>query len=241
MHAGTVDRGPLYRAGNVDASGRAAAATVKSAATDWRERAACRDADIKLFFPKPGQDSRAARRICRGCPVQPQCLEYVLRTQTSYRDDHGIFADTTREDRRRIRAARRAATRPTRPSTPTAPSAGRPGRPTRAAGGQPSRRGTRFLHDRAAAVEAWELAKRVGINEAARQLLPGTTSPSSLYRAWRRWDLGVPDTSGSTERWARQLGTGSRQATFRALERRRLLPTAARARNSSEQRAARVA
>jgi WhiB family transcriptional regulator, redox-sensing transcriptional regulator len=72
--------------------------------TGWREDAACRDADPDLFFPAgpAGPALRhldEAKRICRACPAQTQCLYWAL--------DHGvtdgIWGGTTADERRAIR------------------------------------------------------------------------------------------------------------------------------------------
>jgi WhiB family redox-sensing transcriptional regulator len=52
---------------------------------NWREDIACRDADPDLFFPigttgaALGQ-MKEAKRICRACPVQIQCLAWRWAT-----------------------------------------------------------------------------------------------------------------------------------------------------------------
>ena len=50
---------------------------------DWRDRAACRDADPDLFLPISENPSfapqiAAAKSCCRRCPVQANCLEQAL-------------------------------------------------------------------------------------------------------------------------------------------------------------------
>lgn len=48
---------------------------------DWRLSAACRGLDTSLWFPSEAGDSasnRLAKRICKTCPVQPQCLQFAL-------------------------------------------------------------------------------------------------------------------------------------------------------------------
>jgi WhiB family redox-sensing transcriptional regulator len=209
MHARTVDRRPLYPAGEVDASSRSASTSGSSGRLAWMDDAACVGADPELFFPERGGKTAAARRICAGCPVQQECEDFALETQTNYDDDHGVWGGGTRRDR----VARRSGGRRRSPRPPSPGS-----KPSAAAVKAPH--GSRFYHDRAAAAEAWNLAKQVGgINEAARRL---GVSTASLYRAWRRWDLGIPDTSRSPARWERQLHAGGdRQRTFRALERQR--------------------
>jgi WhiB family redox-sensing transcriptional regulator len=77
----------------------------------WRDDAACRDADPDLFFPvgTTGPALRhidEAKRICRACPAQSQCLAWAL--------DHGVtdgvWGGTTADERR---ADRRLASRVT--------------------------------------------------------------------------------------------------------------------------------
>jgi hypothetical protein len=118
------------------------AATPTDPERDWRQDAACRDADPELFFPEPGQlpQVAAAKEICAGCAVRGPCLDTALHGPLR-RDDHlGIVAGTTARDRTRLR-----------------------GRPSMA-------EGTRFLRDRAAAEQALALANQVSIDRAARDL-----------------------------------------------------------------------
>lgn len=45
----------------------------------FTELAACRGLGTDLWFPEKNQPykSKAAREICRGCPVRGQCLDYA--------------------------------------------------------------------------------------------------------------------------------------------------------------------
>jgi WhiB family transcriptional regulator, redox-sensing transcriptional regulator len=72
--------------------------------TDWRDDAACRDAEADLFFPvgTMGPALRQideAKRICRACPAQAACLAWAI--------DHGItsgvWGGTTEDERRALR------------------------------------------------------------------------------------------------------------------------------------------
>ncbi len=77
--------------------------------TDWRERAACRDADPELFFPisEVGPGARqvaAAKAVCARCPVRAQCLRYALDNGL----DHGVFGGATEVERRELTRTRRA-------------------------------------------------------------------------------------------------------------------------------------
>jgi len=128
---------------------------------DWRQDAACRDADPDLFFPDQGQlpQTAKAKEVCAGCAVRGPCLDTALHGPLARDDRHGIFAGTTARDRRKLR-----------------------GRPAMA-------EGTRFLHDRDAAEQAWALANQVSLDRAARDL---GVSKQALRRAFDEHGLGQP-------------------------------------------------
>lgn len=72
--------------------------------TDWRNRAACRREDPEVFFPLgsgPASDfDRAtAKRICLGCPVRTECLEFAL----AHGLGHGIFGGLDEHERRNLK------------------------------------------------------------------------------------------------------------------------------------------
>jgi WhiB family redox-sensing transcriptional regulator len=131
---------------------------------DWRQRAACRQADPELFFPTERSGGYThqvtrARELCAGCQVRQPCLETALHGPQAHNDRHGIFAGTTAKQRSTLR-----------------------GRPSMALG-------TRFLQDRAAAQEALALANKVSIDRAAQQL---GVSKQALRRAFDEHGLGQP-------------------------------------------------
>jgi WhiB family redox-sensing transcriptional regulator len=67
---------------------------------DWRDNAACRDADPDLFFPI-GTTGPALRqvqeaiRICQTCPIQVRCLAWALEQGVI----DGVWGGTTAEQR----------------------------------------------------------------------------------------------------------------------------------------------
>jgi WhiB family redox-sensing transcriptional regulator len=69
----------------------------------WWERADCRGLDPDLFFPRRGDDTTQAAAVCKGCPVQVECLEYAIDNG----ERHGIWGGTTGNDRRKIRRPRK--------------------------------------------------------------------------------------------------------------------------------------
>jgi WhiB family transcriptional regulator, redox-sensing transcriptional regulator len=72
---------------------------------NWRRDAACRDVDPELFFPisTTGAALRQvyeAKRICRGCPAQFQCLAWALEHEVT----DGVWGGTTEAERRTLRS-----------------------------------------------------------------------------------------------------------------------------------------
>jgi WhiB family transcriptional regulator, redox-sensing transcriptional regulator len=71
----------------------------------WQDDAACGTSDGDAWFPESGGNGRPAKRICRSCPVQPQCLEYALETNQGYGVWGGLSTDERdclKRDRRRV-------------------------------------------------------------------------------------------------------------------------------------------
>jgi len=76
----------------------------------WLSDAACIGEDPELFFPigtspPAAEQTLRAKRVCRGCPVKPECLEWSLVTY----QDAGVWGGLDEEERRQIRRARRRA------------------------------------------------------------------------------------------------------------------------------------
>lgn len=92
--------------------------------TEWRASGACLTADPDLFFPIATgpiavQQIAMARRICAGCQVRQQCLEFAMQTAEA----HGVWGGTTPDERIRARRARTQQLRRARlsPRWPQAP------------------------------------------------------------------------------------------------------------------------
>jgi WhiB family redox-sensing transcriptional regulator len=69
----------------------------------FMNRAACKGMDPEMFMPVRGENLkiRAAKVICKQCPVQSECAEYGLQLAMIY-DTHGIFGGLTRSERETI-------------------------------------------------------------------------------------------------------------------------------------------
>ena len=76
-------------------------------AARWRELAACRGADLEVFFPGRGEPGGPARQVCAACPVRQPCLDYAITNRIAY----GIWGGLTERDRRALRSRWVRATR----------------------------------------------------------------------------------------------------------------------------------
>lgn len=65
----------------------------------WQERALCAQTDPEAFFPEKGGSTREAKRICMGCEVRDECLDYAL----AHDERFGIWGGLSERERRRIK------------------------------------------------------------------------------------------------------------------------------------------
>jgi WhiB family transcriptional regulator, redox-sensing transcriptional regulator len=66
---------------------------------EWQERALCAQTDPEAFFPEKGGSTREAKRICQGCAVRPECLEYAL----AHDERFGIWGGLSERERRKLK------------------------------------------------------------------------------------------------------------------------------------------
>ena len=79
--------------------------------TAWRQSAACRNYDSRLFFPigKTGRaaaEIQRAKAVCAVCPVRTECLAFALETH----QDYGVWGGRDEDERRALRRQRRRVT-----------------------------------------------------------------------------------------------------------------------------------
>ncbi|TXG92590.1 WhiB family transcriptional regulator [Rhodococcus rhodnii] len=65
----------------------------------WQERALCAQTDPEAFFPEKGGSTREAKRICQGCEVRDECLDYALANDERF----GIWGGLSERERRRLK------------------------------------------------------------------------------------------------------------------------------------------
>jgi WhiB family redox-sensing transcriptional regulator len=67
----------------------------------WQDQALCAQTDPEAFFPEKGGSTREAKRICVGCEVKQECLEYALMQDERF----GIWGGLSERERRRLKRA----------------------------------------------------------------------------------------------------------------------------------------
>jgi WhiB family redox-sensing transcriptional regulator len=72
---------------------------IEEATDQWQDRALCAQTDPEAFFPEKGGSTREAKKICLGCEVRSECLEYAL----AHDERFGIWGGLSERERRRLK------------------------------------------------------------------------------------------------------------------------------------------
>lgn len=64
----------------------------------WYDQGLCAQTDPDAFFPEKGGSTREAKKICSGCEVKGECLEYALLNIERF----GIWGGLSERERRRV-------------------------------------------------------------------------------------------------------------------------------------------
>ena len=67
--------------------------------TSWQERALCAQTDPEAFFPEKGGSTREAKKVCLGCDVRGECLEYALQNDERF----GLWGGLSERERRMLK------------------------------------------------------------------------------------------------------------------------------------------
>ena len=65
----------------------------------WQDRALCAQTDPEAFFPEKGGSTREAKKICLGCEVRHECLDYAREHDERF----GIWGGLSERERRRLK------------------------------------------------------------------------------------------------------------------------------------------
>ena len=72
---------------------------VFEAEENWRDLALCAQTDPEIFFPEKGGTTEDAKRVCRRCWVQVECLAYALDADEKY----GVWGGLSERERRKAK------------------------------------------------------------------------------------------------------------------------------------------
>jgi WhiB family transcriptional regulator, redox-sensing transcriptional regulator len=71
----------------------------REGALSWQERSLCAQTDPEAFFPEKGGSTREAKKVCVGCDVRSECLEYALAKDERF----GIWGGLSERERRKLK------------------------------------------------------------------------------------------------------------------------------------------
>lgn len=66
---------------------------------DWTKKALCPQTDPEAFYPEKGGSTREAKKICHGCEVRLECLDWALANDERF----GIWGGMSERERRRLK------------------------------------------------------------------------------------------------------------------------------------------
>ena len=69
-------------------------------ALSWQERSLCAQTDPEAFFPEKGGSTREAKKVCVGCEVRSECLEYALANDERF----GFGGRVSERERRQLKS-----------------------------------------------------------------------------------------------------------------------------------------
>lgn len=69
----------------------------------WADWAVCAETDPEAYFVEKGGSTRPAKRVCAGCPVREECLDYALEHDEAF----GVWGGLSARERRNIARSRR--------------------------------------------------------------------------------------------------------------------------------------
>jgi WhiB family redox-sensing transcriptional regulator len=73
--------------------------SLDAALLGWQDLALCAETDPEAFFPEKGGSTREAKKVCGGCEVRKDCLEYALASDQRF----GIWGGLSERERRKLK------------------------------------------------------------------------------------------------------------------------------------------
>lgn len=66
---------------------------------DWRSRGICAQVGGDTWFPERGGSTKEAKRVCHGCSVKDECLEWALTNDERF----GVWGGVSERERRALK------------------------------------------------------------------------------------------------------------------------------------------
>lgn len=73
-------------------------------AQEWVRDAICPQTDPEAFYPERGNSTLDAKRVCAGCPVRAQCLDYAMTVERDAAYRFGVWGGLSPDERARLAA-----------------------------------------------------------------------------------------------------------------------------------------
>lgn len=70
-----------------------------AAESRWQDQARCAEVDTEIFYPENGGLDRPAKKICAGCEVRAECLEFAVDNNEIW----GIWGGFSERERRNMK------------------------------------------------------------------------------------------------------------------------------------------
>lgn len=72
---------------------------------EWMIEAKCRGVGPSAFYPSDGVGVEMAKRVCQGCVVKNECLDFAIQNKEVF----GVWGEASERERKRISRQRREA------------------------------------------------------------------------------------------------------------------------------------
>lgn len=69
----------------------------------WKSKGLCSQTDPEAFFPERGESPKQARKVCQGCEVKDECLDYAIRNKERF----GVWGGLSERERAKLVRLRR--------------------------------------------------------------------------------------------------------------------------------------
>jgi WhiB family redox-sensing transcriptional regulator len=66
---------------------------------NWQERGLCAQTDPEAFYPEMGGSPKNAKKVCLGCDVRGECLQYALANDERF----GVWGGLSERERHKLK------------------------------------------------------------------------------------------------------------------------------------------